>query len=59
MDIYEYAESINWGADYMDKEGNIYCIQEAGRLKKLFGIESDIKVKDPYGNVIGYAKRNK
>jgi hypothetical protein len=61
MDIYEYAESINWDVDYLDPHtGNIFCIQEAGRMKKLFNIEDpEIKVKDPLGNIIGYAQRNK
>lgn len=58
MDIYEYAESIDWGADYYDwKTGHIYCIQEAGRMRKLFGIEADIRVKNSRGEFIGYAER--
>ena len=39
MDIYSYAESINWSADYIDmRTGRIYKIQEAGNMKKFFGI---------------------
>ena len=58
MDIYEYAESINWEADYYDfNTGYIYCIQEAGKMRKLFGIESDIRVVNSDGILIGYAKK--
>ena len=58
MDIYKYAESINWGADYYDfNTGYIYCIQEAGRMRKLFNIESDIRVINSNGEFIGYVKK--
>lgn len=58
MDIYAYAESINWSADYYDPHtGYIYGIQEAGRQRKLFGIEAPIPVYDG-GVVIGYATEN-
>ena len=59
MDIYKYAESINWGADYLDMHtGYIYKIQEAGNARKLFGIELPIKVYDSAGNFIGVAQKN-
>lgn len=58
MDIYAYAESINWGADYLDMHtGYRYAIQEAGRYRKLFGIELAIKVYDSAGNFIGVASK--
>lgn len=58
MDIYSYAESINWSADYIDmRTGRIYKIQEAGNMKKFFGIENPpIKVFQD-GKFIGYASR--
>jgi len=60
MDIYKYAESINWSADYMDiNSGYIYKIRESGRARKLFNLELPIKVYDSYGNFIGYAEENK
>ena len=60
MDIYEYAESINWNADYMDiNSGYIYKIRESGIARKLFNLELPIKVYDSYGNFIGYAEENK
>jgi hypothetical protein len=59
MDIYAYAESINWSADYMDMHtGYIYKIEEAGRYRKFFGIEVPIKVYDSSGNFIGVARKN-
>jgi hypothetical protein len=47
MDIYEYAESINYGADYYDfHSGLIFKIQEYGEnLKK--GIETKMRAYDP------------
>ena len=58
MDIYAYAESINWNADYYDMySGLIYGIQEAGRARKFFGIEMEIPVYEN-GVKIGYAKRS-
>ena len=57
MDIYAYAESINWGADYYDMHtGLIYGIQEVGRAKKLFGIDLPIPVYEN-GVKIGYVER--
>lgn len=57
MDIYKYAESVNWNADYYDmKTGYIYGIQEAGRARKFFGIELPIKVYNSDGEYIGNAK---
>ena len=58
MDIYSYAEDINWGADYYDwQTGYTYGIQEAGRARKLFGMEMPIPV---YENsvLIGYAEKS-
>ena len=58
MDIYAYAESINWNADYYDwHTGYTYGIQEVGRLKKFFGIDAQIPVYDN-GELIGYAKKS-
>ena len=60
MDIYKYAEEIDWNADYMDPAtGYIYKIQEAGRMKK-FGFDPDpkIRVTDYSGNTIGYARKS-
>jgi hypothetical protein len=60
MDIYEYAESINYRSDYMDMNtGYIYCIQEYGRAIK-FGLPQllpGIRVIDSQGNVLGYARK--
>jgi len=50
MDIYEYAESINYSADYLDQHtGYIYCIQDYKRL----GLPQ-IPITDN-GRIIGYA----
>lgn len=58
MDIYEYAESINYGADYYDYQtGLTYGIQEVGRMKKFFDIDAEIPVYQD-GKLIGYARRN-
>ena len=58
MDIYAYADSINWGADYYDwQTGYTYGIQEAGRARKLFGIEMPIPVYEN-GELIGYAEKS-
>lgn len=58
MDIYEYAESINYGADYYDYQtGYTYGISEVGRAKKFFGIDLEIPVYQD-GVLIGYARRN-
>lgn len=57
MDMYEYAESINWGADYYDPHtGYIYGIQEAGRARKFFGMEMPIPVYDN-GVRIGFVEK--
>jgi len=60
MDIYKYAESIAYGADYLDPvTGYIYGIQEVGRMKKFFDIDMDIPVYSmDSGELIGYARRN-
>lgn len=59
MDIYAYAESINYGADYYDfHTGYTYGIQEVGRAKKFFGIDLPIPVYDEDRNLVGYAQRN-
>ena len=57
MDIFKYAEEINYGADYYDMAtGYIYHIVEAGKKRKLFGIDTDIRVSEN-GVTIGYARR--
>ena len=60
MDIYRYAESINYSADYMDMNtGNVYMIQEYGQALK-FGLPTPgIRVRDSDGNDIGYARKIK
>ena len=58
MDIFKYADSINWGADYMDMHtGYIYAIQEA---KKEAGdqIPKSIKVYSN-GTCIGVVNKDK
>lgn len=58
MDIYAYAESIDWGADYYDiHTGCTYGIQQAGRMKKFFGIDAEIPVYLD-GKLIGYAQKD-
>ena len=58
MDIYKYAESINYNADYMDMStGYIYCIQEYGKALKFGFPTHGIKVIDFEGHIIGYAKK--
>ena len=50
MDIYEYAESINYAADYLDQHtGYIYHIRDYKRL----GLPQ-IPISDN-GKIIGYA----
>ena len=58
MDIYKYAESINYNADYHDHHtGYIYHIQEYGRCIK-FGLPTvGIKISDSSGNLIGVARK--
>lgn len=54
MDIYKYAESVNWNADYYEmKTGYTYGIQEAGRARKFFGVEAPIKIYNSEGQYIG------
>ncbi len=58
MDIYAYAESINWNADYYDwQTGYTYGIQKAGRARKFFGYEMPIPVYKN-GELIGYAEKS-
>ena len=59
MDIYAYAESIGYGADYMDPHtGYIHGIQAYGRALK-FGLPTPgILVYDSDGNAIGVARKN-
>lgn len=56
MDIFKYAESIDWSADYYDyTTGYIYHIAECGNMMRFFGITpSRIRVSDD-GKTIGYA----
>lgn len=55
MDIYKYAEQIGYSADYYDMHtGYIYHIKEAGNARKLFGIDSKIRISEN-GVTIGYA----
>ena len=58
MDIYAYAESIDYAADYYDHHtGYIYHIQEYGRMKKFFGMtEQGIRVSEN-GRTVGYARK--
>ena len=57
MDIYERAEKLD--ADYLDMNtGLIYKIQEYNKIKRLFGIDGQIKVVDSTtGELVGYAKK--
>ena len=58
MDIYAYAESIDYGADYLDMHtGYIYHIQEYGRALKMGLPTPGILVTDGEGNELGYAKK--
>lgn len=57
MDIFEYARSINWGADYMDMNtGNVYGIQEAGKASKLTGKEPTVINVYNNGKYIGVVR---
>lgn len=59
MDIYVYAESIGYGADYMDPHtGYIYRIQDYGRAIKFGLPTTGIIVCDSDGTVIGVARKN-
>lgn len=58
MDIFKYAKSIDYGADYMDNHnGYIYHIQEYGELLKDGQNPIGIRVTDGVGNTIGYAQK--
>ena len=59
MDIYEYADSIDWAADYYDQHtGYIYAITEVAGAKKFFDIELPIPVYDiTTGDLIGHVRR--
>ena len=51
MDIFEYADSINWAADYLDMHtGYIYLISCAPDRDTIY-------VKDSDGNMIGVCHR--
>lgn len=60
MDIFAYADSINWGADYLDMNtGYIYAITEVAGAKRFFGLELPIPVYDSTsGEKIGTVSRN-
>ena len=59
MDIYEYAKSINYGADYYDMHtGYTYLIQNYGNTIKSGFPSPGIAIADGSGNIIGYAKEN-
>ena len=52
MDIYKYAEKINYGADYLDMHtGLMYLITRAKEY------DGKIPVEDENGEIIGFAKR--
>ena len=53
MDIYEYAKEFN--ADYIDKHGNIYKVQDYNYAIKNGLPTEGIKVFDNEGNFIGTA----
>lgn len=55
MDIYKYAEEINYGADYYEPStGKIYHIQDYGvALKRGLPTKGIAVTKD--GKLIGYA----
>ena len=59
MDIFKYAESIDWKADYMDMTtGYIYGIQEAGKIMEQTGKKPEfinVYCDDKY---IGVIRRN-
>lgn len=59
MDIYAYAESIGYAADYMDPHtGYIYHIQDYGRALR-FGLPTPgIVVSDSDGTILGVARKN-
>jgi hypothetical protein len=55
MDIYKQAEEMD--ADYMDKNGNVYKIQEYNRAVKRGLPTEGIKVVSPDGEFLGFALR--
>lgn len=59
MDIYKYAEDIDYRADYMDPHTfNIYKIQEFGNIIKHDpDTTQKIRVTDLSGQTIGFARR--
>ena len=58
MDIYEYAKTINYNADYYDMyTGYTYRIQDYGREIKLGLPTNGIAIIDGTGTVIAYAKK--
>ena len=58
MDIYKYAESINYAADYIDMStGYVYKIQDYGRSLKFGFPSSGIAVYND-STLIGYARKN-
>lgn len=58
MDIYKYAEDLNYAADYMDMStGYIYLIKQYGECIKNGLPTQGIEVVDQDGKLIGYAKR--
>lgn len=58
MDIYNYAKSIDYAADYMpmDGSGYVYKIQEYGKQLKAGNTNAKIAVYQD-GIFIGYAKK--
>lgn len=57
MDIFSYAESIDWGADYYDMHtGYVYAIQEA---KREAGNKTPTSIKVYNGSTcIGVVNKN-
>lgn len=56
MDIFEYAESINWSADYLDNHtGYIYKITEGSTI---YNKEKIPVVDSMTGEFIGLATKN-
>lgn len=58
-DIFEYAESINYGADYLDmKTGKIFKIQDYGHALKSGLPTRGIEVVDSLtGDIIGILEK--
>ena len=57
MDIYKYADEINWAADYMDNyTGKIYAITEAkdfdGRIP-VYDLDENLNKV-----LVGFARKN-